>query len=273
MNAGRQISRNITKKTGESATAGFQTEEKTGSFGTVNEKTFVTNSARNSQQQDPKSRYEIMKDLEKLGIDVSPLSNMSIEVLETFLKGFRHIVDSYQQQRMAGRSKSNDHGSTSNDGIITVLSDLDKRVLRQMVTSKGHVSSLTLSRELGIPLTTVQRRRKGLEDKLVERNYFLKVEKLGWRRAILLLSIDSGAANRLGAEILEMADEVESVHRMLGDNTVDLKAEVVFKTNSELISLIDKIKSKEGVKNVLWSEPIELIGRSQNTFKKIIDSL
>lgn len=56
------------------------------------------------------------------------------------------------------------------------------------------------------------------------------------------------------------------------DNSFDLRAEIVFKTNSELVSLIDQIKSKEGVRNVLWSEYVQLVAKNENTCKWIIES-
>jgi hypothetical protein len=43
-------------------------------------------------------------------------------------------------------------------------------------------SSKSLSAKLGIPITTVRRRRKRLEDKFLKINYVLDISKFGWKR-------------------------------------------------------------------------------------------
>jgi hypothetical protein len=50
-----------------------------------------------------------------------------------------------------------------------------------------------------------------------------------------------------------------------------LHAESVFKSNKELLEVIEWVKSREGVKEVVWTEPVELVGRNGAMQYQIID--
>ena len=47
---------------------------------------------------------------------------------------------------------------------------------------------------------------------------------------------------------------------------------MVFKNNSDLLSLIELVKSLDGVRDVCWSESIELIGRNYRPYRVIIEA-
>jgi DNA-binding Lrp family transcriptional regulator len=141
------------------------------------------------------------------------------------------------------------------------LSDVDKKMLQTLLTSSGRVSSLALSRKLEIPLTTVQRRRKRLESEFLEVDYSLRLDKLGWRNADLLISTSSGAASSIGKELLSH-NAITRVCRSIGEHTIDLHAEIVFKNNTELLNVIEWIKRLDGVKDVVWTEPVEVVGKN-----------
>src|SRR5215510_5388117 len=79
-----------------------------------------------------------------------------------------------------------------------LLSEVDKKMLQTLLASSGRISSLALSRKLEIPLTTIQRRRKRLESEFLEVDYSLRLDKLGWRNADLLISTSRGAASSIG---------------------------------------------------------------------------
>ena len=145
------------------------------------------------------------------------------------------------------------------------LSDVDKKMLQTLLASSGRVSSLALSRKLEIPLTTIQRRRKRLESEFLEVAYSLKLEKLGWRNADLLISTSRGKASYIGKELLTH-NSITRVCRSIGEHTIDLHAEIVFKDNTELLNVIEWIKSLDGVKEVVWTEPVELVGKKDSRY-------
>ena len=143
------------------------------------------------------------------------------------------------------------------------LTETDKQILRSLLGSKGRISSVELARKLEIPLTTIQRRRKRLESEFLEVAYSLKLDKLGWRNADLLISTSKGVASAIGKELLTH-NSITRVCRSIGEHTIDLNAEIVFKNNSELLNTIEWIKSLDGVKDVVWTEPVEIVGKKDS---------
>ena len=207
------------------------------------------------------SRHELLNELESLGVNTEALSPLHMDTLEDLLNGFHTLMNAKVQSKGPGRPR--------HDANTIVLTSVDKTILRHLFASQGHVSSLRLSRELNIPLSTIQRRRKRLQDTLIETRYCLRAQKLGWRNASLYVSSASGQTEVIGKEILDMSEMVYCVTRMLGDNSFDLRIDVMFKTMEDLTLLIDKIKSKEGVRGVIWSESLKKIGEKEVDSKMI----
>ena len=152
------------------------------------------------------------------------------------------------------------------------LSDLDRKMLQILLLSHGKVSSPVLAKQLGIPLTTTQRRRKRIESEFIDMYYTLKIEKLGWRRANLLISIEKGMAARAGKSLLTHV-AVTRVGRTIGEHTIDLLAEVIFKDNAELLNIIEWVKATEGIRQVIWTEAVESLEKHGAVPLELIDLL
>lgn len=225
----------------------------------------IKNSIKTPDSSQPQSRHEILKELEEIGVNTENLKSMTIEGLADLLDGLYAVIESRSQKGHSGRPRSDEKSTI-------LLSGLDKKILLGLVGSTGRVSSQFLSRELDIPLSTVQRRKSRLDETLVELNYSLKVEELGWKRAILSIAVSSGNVIDQGKEIIEANEMIESIHRVHGGNSIDLKAEVLFRTNVELVALIDAIKSKQGIRDVFWVEYVQLVAKNENAIKKVIEN-
>lgn len=210
------------------------------------------------------SRHEILNELANFGVNTKELSALSIDGLDNLLNGLKGLMSTQDKAKKPGRPRMNPDN-------MPVLTNKDKAILRLLSESKGRVSSLRISRELDIPLSTIQRRRKRLQDIAIESNYFIRADKLGWRTAMLHISSTSGRTEAIGREILDMSDQVASATRTVGDNSFDLRIEVIFRTIDDLTAIIDKIKAMTGVGNVIWCESLKVIGKNDIN-KKIIDS-
>lgn len=158
--------------------------------------------------------------------------------------------------------------STSKSGI----SAIDKKILKVLLDPEGKITSDQLAKRIGLPRTTVQRRRRQLEKKFLQLDYTLKLQHLGFRRIDLLISTQSGRSVSI-AKLLLDRDEVVYVGRTVGQHTVDLKAEVIIQDNEELIDLLEVIKGIEGVRQVEWIETIKVVGRKKSIPGGIIDRL
>jgi DNA-binding Lrp family transcriptional regulator len=165
------------------------------------------------------------------------------------------------------------HSSETADHLrSTRLSEIDKRILKILLKPGAKVSSVDLEKELGIPRSTVQRRRRHLERLYLEHTYVLKLEHLGFRRVDLFIYTGGGATGSIAKELLKR-DEVVYVGSSIGEQTIDLRAEVILRDNSELLDLIELVKAMPSVRDVVWSEIVQVLGRKTSIPPSIIDRL
>jgi DNA-binding Lrp family transcriptional regulator len=152
------------------------------------------------------------------------------------------------------------------------LSDIDKQLLNILLSPNGNVTSHTMSKELGIPITTIRRRRRRLEAEFIKSHYVLDIEKFGWRRVDFFLSIRNGKINSVAEKLLKI-DEVTYVGKSIGEHTIDLRVETIVKDNVMLLDLLELIKGMDGVNDVVWSEIVRVMGRKRSIPSAIIDKL
>jgi DNA-binding Lrp family transcriptional regulator len=140
------------------------------------------------------------------------------------------------------------------------ISELDRLILKELLLQENRKTSEFLSKKLGIPLTTIQRRRKILEQEIIKMEYFLRLDKFGWRRVDFFLSPQTGKNHEVANEILSM-EPIIFVGKTIGQHTIDLKAESIVKDNSQILGLMEKMKTMDGIKEVVWSEIVMTLAR------------
>lgn len=149
---------------------------------------------------------------------------------------------------------------------------MDKAIIKMILKNELGLDYTNMAiTELGIPRTTFNRRLKYLKTHYIQTFNDLNQKALKFRRLDLLISTTSDAVS-VGKELMTL-DEVIAVTRRIGEQDVDLRAEIIIKDNKELSDLIDRIKSINGVKEIKWSEIIEVIGRKKAIPDSIIDML
>ena len=149
------------------------------------------------------------------------------------------------------------------------LSEADKKMLRLLLDSEGGVASEELSRQLKVPMGSIEEQRKRLEETCLIKDYSLDPTKFGWRRIDLLIYTKGRETMIIGKALLKLR-EVRSVTRMIGEHTIDLRVEVFVRDNRELLNLIEKIKTMKGVRDVVWTEVVETIGRKNSPNQIVI---
>ncbi|MGI0006091.1 MAG: hypothetical protein ACREAI_06710, partial [Nitrososphaera sp.] len=95
---------------------------------------------------DDQSRLKLMKEMEALGINTSALESLTIGQLSDLLFGLNRMANTKSIHKPEPGEKQK-----------MSLSSTDKKMLTALLHSNGDMSSLALSRQLRIPLTTVQR--------------------------------------------------------------------------------------------------------------------
>lgn len=153
------------------------------------------------------------------------------------------------------------------------ISDLDRKLLKILLQPNGDLkSSKALSAKLGMPITTVRRRRKRLESTLLKLHYVLDIEKFGWRRVDFFIAIKNGMVNAVASKLLD-SDEVTYVGKSIGEHTIDLRVETIVKDNASVLDILEKIKAMDGVNDVVWSEIVSVVGRKISIPSSIIDKI
>jgi DNA-binding Lrp family transcriptional regulator len=150
---------------------------------------------------------------------------------------------------------------------------LDRKLLKILLSPNGDLkSSKRLSSKLSIPITTVRRRRERLESKFLKMHYILDIEKFGWKRVDFFISIRDEMVNAVANKMLDF-DEVTYIGKSIGEHTIDLRVETILKDNVSILDFLEKIKAMDGVKDVVWSEIVSVVGRKISIPSSIIDRI
>lgn len=151
------------------------------------------------------------------------------------------------------------------------LTAVDKKILKVLLTPDGKHSSKSLAKKFGIPATTIQRRRKRLE-KYLEISYTLSLKTFGWHKVDFLIATESGRTGIIGKELLKR-DEVIYVGKSIGQHTIDLRVETILEDNAEILRMMELLKATQGIKDVVWTEIVEVVGRKMSIPSQIVDKL
>jgi DNA-binding Lrp family transcriptional regulator len=152
------------------------------------------------------------------------------------------------------------------------LSDVDRKILKILLSPDGKHSSKALARKLGLPATTIQRRRKRLEQDFLKISYALELSKFGWHKVDFLIATESGRTDVIARSLLKR-DEVVYVGKSIGQHTIDLRVETILKDNAEILRMMELLKATPGIKEVVWTEIVEVVGIKTSVPAQIIDRL
>ncbi|HVX02660.1 MAG TPA: winged helix-turn-helix transcriptional regulator [Nitrososphaera sp.] len=152
---------------------------------------------------------------------------------------------------------------------------LDKEILKIVLEPCGGrvICSKEIAERLSVPATTVQRRRRKLEDEGILTTYScLDLKKFGWRHVDFLISTQNGKTMAIIKKLAKMR-EVVSITRSIGQPTIDLKVETILVDNEEILDMLEAIKSMDGVRDAIWSESIQRVVQKAAVPKHLIDSI
>jgi hypothetical protein len=147
--------------------------------------------------------------------------------------------------------------------MTTSLSKRDAEIIKGLLATRAEIASRLLAEKLGIPLNAARPAPEDWGKKYLAISYSSTLEKYGWRQIEFLISTVGGRTMTIGKELLKY-DRVAYVARTIGQFNIDLKAEVFVRSNEDLINLIEQVKAMRGVKELIWSEIIEVVGRKNH---------
>jgi hypothetical protein len=91
------------------------------------------------------------------------------------------------------------------------------------------------------------------------------------RTAELFISTKNGSTSAVANKLLALGAMVDSVVRVIGDNCTNIILDVRFRTNPELLRVIEQIRSFNGVVAVSWIERIGVEGQNSEIWQGIIN--
>jgi DNA-binding Lrp family transcriptional regulator len=160
----------------------------------------------------------------------------------------------------------------SDSGKRFLLSNIDRKLLKILLVPDGKISSKSIARKLGVPATTVQRHRRRLEKEVLTVNYTLDLRKFGWHKVDFLIATESGKTGLIAENLLKR-DEVIYAGKSIGQHTIDLRVETILEDNAEILRMMEVLKAMDGIKDVVWTEIVEVVGRKTSIPVQIIDKL
>jgi DNA-binding Lrp family transcriptional regulator len=166
-----------------------------------------------------------------------------------------------------------DHSTSLKLKLKHNLSTLDRMILKEILSNNERITSDFISKKIGIPLTTIQSRRRRLEKEFFEKKEdFFHLEKFGWRRVDFFISTISGKTDSVARELLALK-QVISVRKCIGQHTIDLRAEAIVKDNGQILDLMEGMEAMDGIKDVVWSEIVKAVGKKNSVPSHIVDLL
>ena len=61
--------------------------------------------------------------------------------------------------------------------------------------------------------------------------------------------------------------------KSIGQHTIDLRVETILEDNAEILRMMELLKATKGIKDVVWREIVEVVGRKMSIPAQIIDRL
>ena len=148
-----------------------------------------------------------------------------------------------EKKRVRNKIDSSNHNAK--------VDSVDTKILELMVEGKVNKEISTLCK---IPISTVQRRARNLiSSDLVQNDYRLNYEKLGFKTGLLYIYLRDGDTESIAKKVYDL-DGITYVEIHIGN--ADMLANVIYKDSNELFNLISEIKNIYGVARVAWSEKI-----------------
>jgi len=147
----------------------------------------------------------------------------------------------------------------------------DVDTVRNLIASRAEIASRLITEKLGISRSAASGKESAPNDYLAIR-YAATLEKYGWRQVEFLIATKGGRTMAIGKELLRRHN-VAYVARTIGQFNIDLRAEIFVQSNEELAYLIEEVKGMEGVKELMWSEVIEVVGRKNQIPSELVTVL
>jgi DNA-binding Lrp family transcriptional regulator len=165
--------------------------------------------------------------------------------------------------------KTNNIHTPNENPSKLVLGSLDAKIIEDLLND-AFVSSTDISKKHKAPLSTVQRRRRYLENTILTRRYEIDLRKQGFRIGEMTVYPENGSGKEIVSKIFsKYPNHVLSIAIKI-DGTIILAVTVYFKTTPEIHDMMTDIDSMAGVQDVKFSETVDIIRDNKNQIARTV---
>ena len=180
-------------------------------------------------------------------------------------------IDVYNKKSRSSSSSNKYHNSSLTTFITADKFDI---LIIKEILKDPTITTLEISLKLGISFAIAHRKRRLVESKVMQKNHFLDLKKLGldFRIVDVFADIQEDNVNDCIKKLHSVffAKNIIKVMRVKGGvDGICIKA--LFQDSKDLFFLIDKIRTFPFVSNVHFSEEVEVLG--DNTLNVILNLL
>lgn len=167
------------------------------------------------------------------------------------------------------RDSGNNRNNKSTQQHKLVLGSLDAKITQELLND-AFISSTDISKKHKAPLSTVQRRRRHLENTILTRRYEIDLKKQGFRIGEMTVIPENGASKEIVTRIFsKYANHILSITIKI-DGAIMLAVLVYFKTTSEIHDIMEGTNSMPGVRQVKFAETVEIVRNKENDVGKAL---
>jgi len=149
------------------------------------------------------------------------------------------------------------------------LRSLDSKIIEDLLND-AFVSSTDISKKHKAPLSTVQRRRRYLENTILTRRYEIDLKKQGFRIGEMTVYPQNGSAKKIIDKIFsKYPNRILSISIKI-DGSIVLTVMAYFKTTTEIHDMMADINSMAEVENTKFAETVEIIRDNKSKIAKTI---
>jgi DNA-binding Lrp family transcriptional regulator len=171
------------------------------------------------------------------------------------------------KKRQLNDRNNRDNKSTQRHKLV--LGSLDAKIIEELL-SDAFISSTDISKKHKAPLSTVQRRRRHLENTILTRRYEIDLRKQGFRIGEMTVIPENGTSKEIIAGIFsKYANHIHSITVKI-DGAIMLTVSVYFRTTTEIHDIMVGIHSMPGVQQVTFAETVEIIRNKRDEIGKMV---
>ena len=155
--------------------------------------------------------------------------------------------------------KSESEFATSGNPVV-FLDKINVEILKNIIRNPD-IKSSEISKEIGIPLSTVQRRRSKLETSaILKKSFVIDFHRLGLRVADLLIKVSKGDIESIVNEIVKQhSKSILEITVRLGQPDINLVVRLAYKDNNEIYEIMRTLNTIENIDYIQWSEILKEI--------------